>query len=169
MGAKGGIVRDTDKGYAALAKRLYGAQRARIEVGILSGKGAEEPAHRIDGVSELLTLLQVAIFNEFGTLNADGTEHVPERSFIRGWWDENEPQLRADLTKLMQSVVAGKRTKEQILELMGTRCVGQIQQRIADGIAPENADSTVERKGSSTPLIASGQLRAGVSFRITAR
>ena len=148
---------DVDKGYAALAKRIYGIRRPTITVGILSGQGAED-TH--EGEGELLTTLQVAIFNEFGTVD------IPARSFIRGWFDENVQQLHADLFTLMQSVVAGERTKEQVLQLMAVRCVGQIQQRIADGIDPPLKQATIDRKGSSTPLIDSGQLRAAVSSRI---
>lgn len=161
-------VRDTDHGYNALVDRLFKFAKPRIEVGILAGAGADE-AKTGEAVGEGLTLLEAAIFNEFGTTDAEGNIHVPARSFIRAWFDENEAALRQELTGLMRDVVAGKRTKEQILQMLAVRCVGEIQQRIADGLDPENRHSTVEKKGSSTPLIATGQLRAGVTSRITER
>lgn len=151
-------ITDTDKGYRALVKRVFGIGRPTIAVGVLSGQGAED-SHPGEG-EEMLTNLEVAIFNEFGT------EHIPARSFVRAWYDENEAQLREDLSVLMKRVVLGILTKEQALQQMAVRCVGQIQERIADGIAPPNALSTEIRKRSSTPLIDSGQLRASISSRV---
>lgn len=115
------------------------------------------------------TMLDVANWMEFGFVIVlkDGREiEVPARSFIRGWWDEASPAMRRDFGKLMQSVLAGKRTKEDILELIGQRGQGQIQARIAAGIKPENKPSTIERKGSSVPLIDEGQLRSTVSYAV---
>lgn len=156
-------VTDTDHGYAALVERVFGLaqQKPVITIGIHEEEGAG--AHPTeDEIEETVTILLVAIFNEFGT--SDG--HVPERSFIRAWFDEAEPELRKDLVTLMRSVVAGKRTSREILELMGQRAVGQIQQRISSGIAPPNAPSTIRQKGSSTPLIDSGILRSSVTYKI---
>jgi hypothetical protein len=125
-----------------------------ITVGILAEAGKE--AH----VDDSLTVLEVAVFNEFGT------DRIPERSFIRAWFDENESRLRTALSRMMVSVIAGKRTKEQALELLAQTCVGQIQKRIANGISPPNADSTIDRKGSDKPLVDTGQLRSSISYRV---
>lgn len=147
---------DRDNGYAAMTKRLWGFRRPRIAVGILSGRGAE--ADHVGRVRA--TVLDVAIWNEFGT------SRIPARSFIRAWFDENEARLRDDLLVLMHAVIRGEQTKERALELLALKCVGEIQQRIADGIEPPNAPSTVARKGSSKPLIDSGQLRAMITSRV---
>lgn len=158
-----GAVRDTDHGYNDLVRRLYGMRKAKIKVGILSGDGAEQG--RVDNPAE--TLLLVAICNEFGTTDpVTGEEHIPERSFIRAWFDEAEPKKREELTTLMREVVAGRRDKDDVLELLGLRCVGEIQERIATSIPPPNAASTVRRKGSSTTLINHGQLRAGITHKV---
>lgn len=146
-------IQDNDRGYRELVKRVFGLKtRARIDVGIIDG----DRPHGNDGA----TVLEVGLYNEFGT------DRIPARSFIRAWFDENEAKNREDLAKLMQSVVTGARTKEQILELLGARFVGEIQARIAEGIDPPNAKSTIERKGSSTPLIETGVLRSSISFRV---
>ncbi len=158
-------VRDTDRGYGALMKRIYGLRRPRIEVGILAGAGADEPKVGADDI----TLLEVAVANEFGTTDAAGNVHVPERSFIRGYFDENEASLRLQMAGLMRGVVAGKRTKEEALQTLALLAVGGIQARISAGIDPPNAPSTIAEKGSSTPLIDKGQLRAAISSRITER
>ena len=153
-------IKDTDKGYKALVARLYGFARPRIDVGILEAEGGKPE------VDSAMTVLEVAIINEFGGIDANGNEHPPARSFIRAWFDEREASLRQDLTVLMQSVVKGARTKEEILELLGQRCVGQIQSRIADGVPPPNRPSTIRKKGSSTPLVDHGTLRSSITYRV---
>jgi hypothetical protein len=155
-------ITDKDHGYAALVKRLYGETKARVEVGILAGEGHADDEH-----GEGTTLIDVATWMEFGTTDANGNIHVPERSFIREWFDSAEAKLRDDMIILMQSVVRGERTKDRALELLALRCVGQIQDRISSSLPPPNDPETVRRKGSSTTLIDKGQLRAGISSRIT--
>jgi hypothetical protein len=154
-------ITDKDHGYAALVKRLYGETKARVEVGILAGEGHADDEH-----GEGTTLIDVATWMEFGTTDANGNIHVPERSFVRGYIDDSEDKLRGDMVVLMQSVVKGERTKEQALEIIGLRAVGGMQERISAGIPPENAPSTIAQKHSSTPLIRYGQLRAGISSRV---
>lgn len=151
----GATIQDKDVGYAALVAAVYGLakRKPRIHVGVLEKDGGR-------AYPGGATVLQVAEWNEFGT------DRIPSRSFIRAWFDENEASLRQDLTKLMQSVIRGARTPDQVLELLGLRCVGEIQQRIADGIPPANAPSTIARKGSSTPLIDTGILRSSISYRV---
>jgi hypothetical protein len=145
-------VKDVDRGYKDLVKRVFEARRAKLEAGILEADGA-----RADGD---LTVLEVATYNEFGT------ENVPERSFLRAWFDANEPAISEILRKQLGLVVAGKLTSEQALARVGAWCVGQIQQRIADGIDPANAPATIAAKGSSTPLIDTGTLRSSISYRV---
>lgn len=161
-----GELRDIDRGYRALVRRVFDIAKPRIEVGILSGQGAED-AHA--GGDEL-TLIEVAVWNEFGTTDPrTGNVHVPERSFIRAWFDEREADLREKLTIGMRKVVKGDLTKELLLRQIAEEAIGQIRQRIADGIDPPNAEATIRAKGSSTPLINHGQLRAGVTSRIKDR
>ena len=144
-------LRDTDHGWKARLKGLLALKApAHIDVGILESAGVEK-----DGTS----VIDVAEWNEFGTAT------IPERSFIRAWFDEAEPQLRQDFAALMRTVAAGKRTRAEVLELMGQRMVGQVQARMSAGIPPPNAPSTVRRKGSSTPLIDTGVLRSSVTYR----
>jgi hypothetical protein len=145
--------KDRDNGYRALVRRVYGVKAPTIKVGILSSDGEKK-------YEDAVTVLEVAVWNEFGT------DQTPERSFIRAWFDENEGRLREAMRRMMVSVVAGKRTKEQALEILAQRCVGEIQKRIAAGINPPNAESTIERKGSDKPLVDTGQLRSSISYRV---
>jgi hypothetical protein len=157
-------VRDIDRGYRALMGTVRGFRTAAIAVGILE-KDGEAPKDGVDELGEVLTLLQVAIWNEFGT--EDG--HVPARSFIRAWFDGAEPQIREKLREQLRLVVARHQRREVAFERVGLWCVGQIQARIAAGIEPENRPSTVAQKGSDKPLINRGQLRSAIAYALRER
>lgn len=103
-----------------------------------------------------LTVGDVATFHEFGTRT------VPQRSFLRAWFDENQTFIAETLKKQFAGVPEGKRTAEQAAERCALAFEGGVKQRIARGIPPPLAPSTIARKGSSVPLIDTGQLRNAI-------
>jgi hypothetical protein len=144
-------VRTVDRGATALLARMRERARA-VEVGVL---GAEARREEGDGV----TVADVAAWAEFGL-------GQPRRSWLVDWIEANGPAL-AERTRIeSRAVIAGERTKAQALGRLGLWIQGQIQQRIANGIDPENAESTIRKKGSSTPLIDKGQLRSSIATRV---
>jgi hypothetical protein len=156
--SKGVKIRDTDRGYKELLSRVYKLrQPPSIAVGILATN-----ASKSDG---LATVLDIATFNEFGTVK-DGKTHVPARPFIRGWFDEHRDEAIKRLTNLLKEVVAGRLTEDAALNRFGLWAQTGIQKTVSEGVPPPNAESTVRRKGSSTPLIDTGVMRSSVSFEI---
>lgn len=146
-----------DHGADALLRRLKTAgQKTELRVGILAG----DVPH--GGVS----VFDVGTWMEFGTVDADGNEIVPARSFIRAWYDETIEANKRVYKLLQARMLAGELTQEQVFGQLGSLMVGQIQRRISEGIPPELQSKTIERKGSSTPLIDTGQLRASVTFEV---
>lgn len=147
-------VTDRDKGYRRLLKRLDKARRgAAVTVGIHGPEGGA-------GHSGGLTVAEVATFHEFGTGS------IPARSFVRGWADEKETENEEVIRAVAEGIVKGTFTTQQGLERIGTRFVASIQARIAGGIGPALAPSTVVAKGSSVPLIDTGQLRSSITFKV---
>lgn len=145
-------VTDKDNGYRALAEQVFGIERPKISVGIHEA----EAAH----ANGKVTVGDIATWNEFGTRT------IPARSFIRAFVDEKQDEIRATAKGLLLQVVRGKLTKEQALDQLGLWLQGQIQRRMAEGIPPPNAEATIEKKGSSTPLIDTGALRSAVTFKV---
>lgn len=101
----------------------------------------------------------IAEIHEFGL-------GVPERSFIRAWFDANQDKIKKAIAAAMQQVIKGKYTKEVALERLGALFASQIQARISSNIPPPLAPSTIKRKGSSVALIDTGQLRSAITYRI---
>ena len=174
-------IKVTNKNYDAFMKRLYGgrnAGRLGVVVGLLSeGPGGHEhqpkietQVHDIGGEYKNvqvyhakpapLTVVDIGIIHEFGL-------GVPERSFIRAWCDANTKRVQAAMRRLLTGVVQGKYDRAQALTLLGLWIQGEIQKYISRGVPPlPNAQATIDRKGSSRPLIDTGQLRAAVSFAL---
>lgn len=124
-----------------------------IDVGVIGKEAAK--THK----GEPLTIAQIAEIHEYGL-------GVPQRSWLRGFLDENDKQIRAVRSKLWRQLVELKIDSETAASRLGAWLVGGIKKRIAARIPPPNAESTIARKGSSTPLIDTGQLRSAINYRI---
>lgn len=148
--------RVVDRGGAKLARfaRNLRGPGAAVLVGV-QGKEAKA-THRTEDGEEAQTVGEIASQHELGL-------GVPERSWLRDWVDENRAQIQEDLRRAMRLVLLGRMTKEQAVSLLGVKYVGEIQARISAGIDPANAPSTIARKGSSTPLIDTGQFRSAIT------
>lgn len=127
----------------AMAKR-------RVLVGIPAGSGNYE-----DGAP----IAVIGAVQEFGS--ADG--RVPERSFLRVPIRQNQDNIRKAFRSLTGAVTRGEITAFQMLDQIGARAAGYCQEAIEAGIMPVNADSTIKRKGSSTPLIDHGILKGAIT------
>ena len=149
-------VRDRDNGAAAMVRRLRG--RYRVKVGIIGAEASEQKEVR-EGDPPALTVADVATFHEFGL-------GVPRRSFIRDYVDENDRELQRRLYAAAANVGSGKVPVRQALDQFGLYVQGAIQERIARHIPPPLAEVTKERKGSSTPLIDTGQLRSSITYAV---
>lgn len=122
-------------------------------------------------VKSQLTVGTIANVHEFGKVihhKSGRVTRIPARSFIRAAIDEYEDALQKRATLLGTGVVLLKFTAHQALELLGMYTVGVMQQRIANRIAPPNRPRTIAAKGSSVPLIDSGQLRGSITYKVEA-
>ncbi len=147
------MIRDVDRGYRAMIDRVFELGKPKVAVGIFEADG-QAPA------GEGITLIEVAVINEFG-----GGD-VPARSFLRGWFDEHRERAQKALVVLCQGVLRGEYTAKVAIERFGLWLQAEVQKRIAQGIPPANAPSTVAKKGSSKPLINTGQLRSSITFAV---
>lgn len=150
-------IRDIDRGYKRMFRNLrkHHRQDLVLTVGVHAAAGGHKSA--------AMTVAEVGAFHEFGLGNN------PERSFIRAWFDKTKGTNRKLLLAVYRKILRGKMDEAQALGIMGAAFVGQIQERIAKGIRPKLKPETVDRKGSSVPLIDTGQLRASVTWEVRNR
>lgn len=148
---------EADPKFKAFIKRLEESARTEVFVGVLGPNAAAS--------HDAVTNVDVATWNEFG-VEIDGEEHVPERSFLRATIDIKNAEITKRLGAELGKAYAGKQSTHNAFDRTGLAVVGMVQQRIADGIPPGNADATIEKKGSNKPLIDTGQLRSSISHQV---
>lgn len=155
--AKARIVKDVDRGLRRLLRRVAG-KGDEITVGVHAADG--------DRPKGDTTLADIAVVHEFGAPAAG----IPPRSFIRDWADETADAKAKQIRAVGKAVLSGKiDSADQALDRLGLRWVGEVQRRIAAGIEPPLKPETIERKGSSKPLIDKGQLRSSISYAVNGR
>ncbi|WP_205961727.1 hypothetical protein [Psychrobacillus vulpis] len=110
----------------------------------------------------------IASVHEFGVTiqKESGSIVIPERSFMRTTFDEKEVEWIQFAEKQLKNVIDFKIAPRTLYERLGALMVGDIQEKITDLDAPPNATSTIQKKGSSNPLIDSGGLRKRITFRV---
>lgn len=135
-------------------KILKDAQKAEHVRGVAIGFFAS--ARYEDGTP----VAHVAATNEWG---ADG---IPERPFFRASVRRMEQELLSTLRKGIDSEKMAVSSK--LADKLGAQGAGIVQETISNqdySPRPPNAPSTIERKGSSTPLIDTGRMRQSVTWR----
>ena len=94
--------------------------------------------------------------------NDQGTKRIPERPFM-------VPAGNKAANKTINITVhsiAGGMDEQQALSKAGELFVGFIQKEITNLKEPPNAESTILKKGSSNPLIDSGDMRKSVKWKL---
>lgn len=140
----------TNGGVAGLAKRVK--KSGFVDVGVIgAGKHSESG----------LTVATVAFQNEFGV-------GVPERSFFRSALSENKKDIINLQAKLLKQVQSGEMSVQKALGLIGRFTADLITGKIVSLKSPANKQSTINKKGSSNPLIDTGQLRDSITWEVNA-
>ena len=145
------VVEDKDLGYERIISGLKELDGATIVVGVLRNAGRE-----IDGAD----LVDVAVWNEYGT------RRIPSRPFLRIATDENGESWQELAEKGVNGIIAGTMGKQQVLDLVGVKAVGDIQKVIGSNKLKPNAEATIRRKGSEAPLIDTDRLRQSIHYHV---
>lgn len=167
---------EKDTGWLKLVKEIQLAGHSYTKVGYLSDDKKEPNSGK-----KQVAVIDVAIVHEFGA----PSRNIPQRSFIRSYFDENQAKI-TNLTKnLYAQIIAGSITTKKALGLVGEFVKKGIQEKITKGPFKELAAATIAerliRMSKSrtkkqmakvlekpvndivTPLIDTGTMRASVT------
>lgn len=127
-----------------------------VKVGVLAG---DSPREGVLGNAE------IGMKQEFGSVS----KNIPPRSFLRMPLETKKQELiKALQTKAVKKAIEGG-DLDLALELMGIAGEGIVQEAFSTGGFgqwPANAPFTISKKGSSAPLIDTGQLRRSISSEV---
>ncbi len=92
--------------------------------------------------------------------------NIPERSFIRSTFDEKNDYWMDFLERQIERVCELEISAREVFERLGAIIVGDIQKKMNDLRSPKNASLTIANKGSSNPLIDTGELKRRVTWKV---
>lgn len=139
---------DTKK-WQEMKRRVAALGKVHVDVGAFGG------VH-----SSGLTIAELLAIHEYGTAT------VPARAPMATTFVQSRKSIGSFMAKVTKAVVEeNKMTPDQGMALVGEFCVSEIRKTIIAGLAPPLEPETIKRKGSSTPLVDSGQLINGITYR----
>jgi hypothetical protein len=152
-----GSVRSTDSGMKKFLRFMKRAQAMQVRVGLHGEEGAE--THE----GSNLTISAIAAFHEFGY-------GVPRRSFLGDWFDQNVDRNQQIISTIYKQAIHGQDYEPEFLRQIGAVFVGDVQRRISMGlVTPPLSAARIKAKGSSIPLIHTGQLRSSLRYTFKAQ
>lgn len=139
-------VKDIDRGWKKILKNLKKEDKSYSKIGIQSNAGEN------DGVS----IAEYAAANEFGT------DKIPSRPFMRETYDKNLNKISLKVLSIQNDIYEGRKSFESGLKELGQWYEGIVKEAIKSGNWQANAPKTIEKKGSSKPLIDTGTMRNSI-------
>lgn len=108
-----------------------------------------------------------AFLHHLGLHLKDSTKEItiPERSFLRSGHDENADSILKQTSRAIAQVLSGEMTVDSLLDLYGEQMASAIKKYMRDLKKPPNHPFTQEQKGSSNPLVDTGQLVESITWR----
>lgn len=141
MGATAKVVRKT---HHTLPKGIVGHKK--VKVGFPASETNQEIVNR-------------AIFNNFGTIN------IPERPFMSNAFDDNRSKYVEALKISAPKILRGEVKVGEVVSKLGIVFADDVREEIINLDTPPNAPSTIKQKGSSNPLIDTGQMKNSVTHQ----
>lgn len=91
---------------------------------------------------------------------------IPERSFIRGGFQEHKSKMESEGEKLLEQVINFQLPVNTFFNTLGEYIAGLIQDYMTDLRTPPNHPVTIANKKSSNPLINTGRLRQSITYKV---
>lgn len=156
-------VKDTDKGWNFIfenRKLLKEIKEKKVKVGVLQDTPKGGAEHGDSG----LTVAEIATILEFGT--EDG--HIPARPALQITFDKNRDKLVELGQKLIGGVFDRKITVDKALNVMGAALANEVKKEITtgEGIPPDNAESTIRKKGSDRPWVDTSRVLNSITWMV---
>lgn len=130
-----------------------------IELSITAGIHAEDGSKSHGG----LTNAEVGEFHEFGL-------GVPQRSFLRAYFDEHEQRIGKLLEDAVISAIVNGKDLDTAALRVAVQIEGEIKERIYSNIEPELSRSIKDQRGENAiALIDSSQLLGAIKALIHVR
>lgn len=164
-----GITISDSNNMDAVRRQLRKMNGKMIKAGVFGGGEVE----MIAGVHEFGTKINVTpkmrawfAANGYPLKKETTAITIPERSFLRSGFDENIDGIFEKLKVLLPEVLELNVNADAFMDMVGLELAGKIQEKIRNLDSLPNSQMTIERKGSSNPLIDSTRLVGSIDRRV---
>lgn len=91
---------------------------------------------------------------------------IPERSFIRAGHDERAADVLKEVERVLPDVLAGTMDEDTYCRMVGELLSSEIKDFAIQLKDPPNSSWTIANKGSSNPLIDTGDMVGHITYRV---
>lgn len=92
--------------------------------------------------------------------------HIPERAFLRTGHDTNIDEVLSQCDMMLDEVLDGSVSVKSFCNATGQILSTKIKEHARSGNFAANSPLTIERKGSSTPLIDTGTMIESIGWEV---
>lgn len=150
-----------------LIETLRSMEGRQVEIGALQGENRWLAGIHEFGCTIPVTPKMRAFLHHQGLHLKDSTTviTIPERSFLRAGYDENEQRIARQTERALSRVLDGKMSVDKMLDAYGEQFAAAIKLYMRNLSEPPNHPYTIDQKGSSNPLIDTGGLLESITWR----
>jgi hypothetical protein len=150
-----------------MTKSIKTLDGRKVEVGVIEGEHQWLAAIHEYGCNITVTQKMRAYLHYHGLHLSPNTTtiKIPERSFLRTGHDKNIDKVMKQADRAVEQVAGGYMSDQQLLDLVGQVLTTNIKTYARDLSNPPNHPYTVEQKGSSNPLVNTGGMIEGITWR----
>ena len=157
--SKGGTVEHKNPGFVDQVVQAFD-DPPDIAIGFPMGKASS--IQYPDGTP----LIDVAVYNNYGTFNKDGSVHIPPRPFMDVGGLNASLETKKMRQVLLKRVREGKIKMVVAADMIGAKAAAIMKRTIRDFDDPPNAPATIKKKKSSNPLVDTGLLMQSVTWEL---
>lgn len=162
MGVKWKTTKDD---FPKVKSQIAGISGKSVQVGANSANAWLAAIHEYGCTIKVTPKMRAYLHSQGLHLKADTTTiKIPERSFLRSGHDKYIDKVLDITEKAIGQVISGKMTEQQFIDLVGEQMATHIKTYMRDLSSPANHSFTVEQKGSSNPLVHTGQLIESITW-----
>jgi len=153
--------------FPSMKKQIELLDGEGVEVGVLQGESAWLASIHEYGCNIPVTekMRKYLASQGLHLKKSTTTIKIPERSFLRSGYDDNRDAVMKKASLMLADVVSGQMSANAVFKGVGLELSSKIKDYARDLDSPANHPFTVERKGSSNPLVSTGDMIGGITWR----
>lgn len=151
-----------------MKKAIHSIDGKKVNVGVLQGEhqwlaGIHEYGCRIEVTENMRAYLASQ-----GLHLKKSTTHIviPERSFLRAGFDEHRKEVERKTEKILGLLLNDEMSEDRFLRLLGILLKSRIQEYARKLNQPPNHPFTIERKGTSNPLVDTKDMINSICYEV---